>query len=165
MPKPRLPAVRVVPFGEKTSRGAMVSASFISDIYLSAPSLFTQMFSISRIEQLQMSRDRFYVIENLAGEVVGATMVSPRKPHEWFIGETLILPKFRGNKYAAASKVALEKIAKTEGVKTLTVKISSTNSSSIRAARKARFRKTREKQVSPTPLASSRLLTYRKRIA
>jgi len=164
MPGSKLPTVRILPMGSKTSKGVLVNPEFISGIYSTAlpedPNFFHK---ISREEIAANSKifgQRYFAIENSSREIVGATSVFPALEfHDWYVSETLVIPNYRGKRYSGVSKKELANLLKREGSKTLFARTNPVNAASIKALRKAGFRKFKKKTEFDFGL-----VTFRRRI-
>ena len=157
MPRFKLPEVKLIPIGKKTSKGIKVDAAFISNIYstmLPSDPLFARGLTERRIQQADIMHasnpfnSKYFAIENSAKQIVGATSISNPSLFDdvWFVSDTFVVPVHRGKRYAASSKIEIEKIARAEGVELLQSIMYKNNTSSIRSIRKAGFTKSRTKE-------------------
>ncbi|MFH1588914.1 MAG: GNAT family protein [Candidatus Diapherotrites archaeon] len=179
----KLPKVKLIPLGEKTSTGQKTDEKLILDLchksQLEDLGFFEPTTEHNLLRTIKNGKT-WYVIENQErikgikkGQIIGVTSVHfndykhpslllrlafPTLKGE--IGRTIILPEFRGKGFSGASKEEIAKTAKRRKLNELHCVINKDNIASIKAVEKAGFKHNALRSLLLNPLNKAKD-TYR----
>lgn len=167
----KLPQVRLVALGEKTSEGQTVTVDVLVSIYSHARPQDMDFFVVpdrKNIEDTAKTGRQWFAVENEDGQIVGgiAAQLESRKTElslgelawkvgvpSWkgWIGRGFIIPKHRGKGYLSSAIMQIEEAAKKHGVRKIYGLIARGNTRSIRMFKKAGLTEKKLRSVAMTP--------------